>query len=727
MKHRLAIVLLLCVLMLSASAADTIGWHVVKPGETLQGITAKYLGTSAAWQENWKLNPQLTNPNALTPGQRIRVILARTLPTRSALIAKVSNRVEKKPEPLPWTTARTGDALSERHGVHTFEGSSAELQFEDETRLTLTEQSLVFLRAAKTVSPKRDKSEIEIVQGHADLDKRSSATHTHDVEIIVGTTTAKTGDAAARARFRKEGSAAQVMSYKGATGVTSAGASVRVGEGMGVAVPEGSKPPPPEKLLAAPKIDAKDVSEPRPLLAWQAVSGARSYAVELCRDRSCAEIVTRATGITATNWKPSEAWRAGDYFWRVTPQARSGLDGYPGVAPLVVRLGISGSIRDDARGAAGVKVTLYRGDSAVATTTTSSSGGYTFANLAAGTYNVGVETLTGPPGTVAVPTGTRPGAEITLADTPVDAIDLGFSFNVVTNTNDTGPGSLRQFLINANAIPGPNVMRFTGPAGTVVLTTPLPQISEAVTIAGGSSNSEVGSVTRVGASPVPLDNPAQATLTIDFGAAEIGLDADAALTLRDVALRNAKTHVRAKDLVIENASIGDLLQRTDATGIEILGTARLRRLLVTGMTRQGIAVRAGGRIDAEQVEVSNSGDGITLTGPGSTIRRSLLLLNDTGLVGPGSEVATQSTFRGNRTALALASAPVPGDNVFEDNVLGAIVKGRVDRVSVGDDGRTKVSGKGAAGAEVELYGEGGEPIAKTTANADGTFEVGLQE
>ena len=593
MKNRVALFLLLCAAAIAA-AEDTTGWHVVKPGETLQGITARYLGTAAAWQENWKLNPQLKDPNTLKPGQRIRVILSRTLPARSALIAKVSNRVEKKPEPLPWTAARTGDALAERHGVHTFEGSSAELQFEDQTRLTLTEQSLVFLRGAKTLSPKRDKSEIEIVEGHADLDKRTSAARTHDVEIIVGTTTAKAGDGSARARFRKEGVAAQVMSYRGATGVTSAGASVRVGEGMGVAVPDGQKPPPPEKLLPAPAIEAKDVSEPRPAFSWPAVREARSYAVELCRDRACAEIVTRVTGIDATEWKPSEALRAGEYFWRVTPQARSGLDGYPGVAPLLVRLGISGSVRDDARGAGGVKVTLYRGEEAVATTTTPASGAYAFPNLAAGTYSIGSETIAGPPGTIAVQTDAQPRAEVTLADTPIEAIDRGFSFNVVTNTNDSGAGSLRQFLINANAIAGPNVMRYTAPAGVVVLASPLPRMTEAVTIAGTASNGEVGSVTNVGATLVRLDNPSRPALTIDFGGAELGLDAAAALTLHHVALRNAKTHVRAaQELTVDNAMVGVLLERAGATGLEIHGTAHLRRLLVTGMDREGIAVRAG--------------------------------------------------------------------------------------------------------------------------------------
>ena len=79
---------------------------------------------------------------------------------------------ERKPEPEPWTTARAGDQLAERNGIRTYEASSAELKFEDNTLLTLTERSLVFLRGTKT-APKqtRGTNEIEIVDGHADLDK----------------------------------------------------------------------------------------------------------------------------------------------------------------------------------------------------------------------------------------------------------------------------------------------------------------------------------------------------------------------------------------------------------------------------------------------------------------------------------------------------------------------------------------------------------------------------
>jgi len=49
---------------------------------------------------------------------------------------------------------------------------------------------------------------------------------------------------------------------------------------------------------------------------------------------------------------------------------------------------------------------------------------------------------------------------INVLDNSISAVDFGFSFNVVTNVNDAGQGSLRQFIINGNAIAGSNAMRF---------------------------------------------------------------------------------------------------------------------------------------------------------------------------------------------------------------------------------------------------------------------------
>jgi hypothetical protein len=660
MKRTFAVVaLMFCTYALLAE--DTVGTHVVKAGETLQGITAHYLGTSRAWQENWKLNPNVRDPNKLVPGQKLRVIIARTLPAQSALIRSVSNHVERKPEPQPWTTAAAGDRLAERHGVHTFATASAELRFDDDTTLTLTEQSLVFLRAAAPAPSVRERSAIEIVDGHADLEKPAQAKKPLDIEIVVGSTTAAAKDPGAKARFRSEAKKAQVMSYRGATSVASAGAEVSVGAGMGVTVPDGEKPPAPEKLLGAPAVAAMDFASARPRLHWPALGGAKSYAVEICRDRGCADLLARAASVSGTEWRSDVPLEAGSYFWRVTAKSVSGLDGYPAVAALTVRRGISGSVTSDGRGAEGASVTLNRGDSPVATVRTNAAGDYEFRDLDSGDYSVAVDARSvdtrGWAADVSPVAGAR---RVTLGASPVDSIDFAFSMNAVTNANDAGQGSLRQFLENANAIPGPNAMQYLGPVATVKLASPLPRITDVTTIAGRETQEEIGSVTSVGSDETMLHNPSRSALTIDFAGAPVGIDATADLTLHDVMLQGAAINVRsAAGLTMDGVVIGELLERRDATGVEANGHVLARRTLITGMKRTGMAVK--GTLDAEHLEISWSGEGLRIDSPGSRIRHSLFLLNDNGATLPANTSLESTTFRGNRKDGVAASE----GNVFE--------------------------------------------------------------
>jgi predicted outer membrane repeat protein len=69
-----------------------------------------------------------------------------------------------------------------------------------------------------------------------------------------------------------------------------------------------------------------------------------------------------------------------------------------------------------------------------------------------------------------------PAARVTASPAaPLATID-------VTNNNNLGVGSLRQAILDANAAPGPDIIRVTAPNGTVNLASPLPSITDAVTI-----------------------------------------------------------------------------------------------------------------------------------------------------------------------------------------------------------------------------------------------------
>jgi hypothetical protein len=105
-----------------------------------------------------------------------------------------------------------------------------------------------------------------------------------------------------------------------------------------------------------------------------------------------------------------------------------------------------------------------------------------------------------------------------LALTALTAGSLSAATFTVTNTNDSGAGSLRQAILDANANPGADTIAFDIPGGgvqTIVLTTWLPKATDILTVDG---------YTQPGSSPntLPLAQGTNAVLNIEInGAASI--------------------------------------------------------------------------------------------------------------------------------------------------------------------------------------------------------------
>ncbi len=335
--------ILLLALPLLAQEAPQIreGWHTVRPGDTLEDITAHYLGTAERWRENWDLNAaEIGDPDLIYPGQRLRVLIPDALPADGALLFRMAREVKDRLLPFEWRDAKKNDLLRPRDQVRTLEDASAQLVFYDDTFLTLTEQSLVTVGESQWPEPQVERAQIEIVLGQADLAGRSSAAAAPGIEIVLGDATATPRPSAegvveTRAR-RPEAGGAQVMVYAGESELEAAGTRITVSQGMGSAVPEGEPPGRPEKLLDAPSglvlAAGSEQPTPRPEFRWDPVAGARSYTVEVCGDERCGELVERAAlGGDAASWKSDELPVTALY-WRVTATSASGLDGYPSAA-----------------------------------------------------------------------------------------------------------------------------------------------------------------------------------------------------------------------------------------------------------------------------------------------------------------------------------------------------------------------------------------------------------
>lgn len=324
------------------------GWHVVRPGDTLEGITAFYLGSPARWRENWALNPGVRDPNLLRPGERLQVLIE---PERSRPAAQLSRRareVDARQLPRDWTSAVLGDLLVSRDGVRTGERSSAELAFTDGSRVWMSERSLVFLRPAPGAAARAaTRREVEIVTGRADVELAAPPTAGAEVELVMGgaraSLRAPAGESA-QSRARREEERAAVMVYRGEGQIAAAGTRVALTAGTGSVVAAGGPPAPAESLLPAPRPLAPAAGEARGrealLFAWEGVAGASGYAVELCADPACGELVERYADLPPAPFRPPAELPLGELFWRVTPTSASGLDGFASPATAFTLLAV---------------------------------------------------------------------------------------------------------------------------------------------------------------------------------------------------------------------------------------------------------------------------------------------------------------------------------------------------------------------------------------------------
>ncbi len=325
----------------AASKEEKTVWYVVRPGDTLRTLTDRYLGSEERWEENWKLNPELENPNRIFPGQAIRLLLPTEVPADGALLRQISNRVEDQPTPLDWTEARKNAILRPRDGIRTYEASSADLVFPDDTSMVVTELSTVFISEGSQTAEQVDRTQIEIVVGQADLESSSTSSDLGQFEIVIGDAKAmpragkdsagKSSGMQTRAR-RSEGGSAQLMVYSGESSLAAAGAELTVGTGMGSSIPEGKPPTPPKKLLPAPEgkipAAAAQLATPSPAFRWNPVLGARRYTLEVCSDERCGVLVERVQGLADPAWQATKL-PVEKLYWRVTAVSASGLDGYP--------------------------------------------------------------------------------------------------------------------------------------------------------------------------------------------------------------------------------------------------------------------------------------------------------------------------------------------------------------------------------------------------------------
>jgi hypothetical protein len=221
---------------------------------------------------------------------------------------------------------------------------------------------------------------------------------------------------------------------------------------------------------------------------------------------------------------------------------------------------------------------------------------------------------------------------VTVSGGDVSDVNFGFSFNLIVNTNDTGQGSLRHYLMNADWINGTNGSYFKIPTSDpnydvtgnkeykIILATELPTVRDSIQLDG---------TTQPGFGSTPI-------IEIDGGSifsAVNGLTLKAGnSTVRGLVINNFWSNGIEIDSLGTNEIYGNFL------GTDVAGLA------TASNWGDGIRVRTGGNTiggaGADRNVISgNWGAGVYLSGTSATgnmIYNNYIGTDKTGLVGLGN-------------------------------------------------------------------------------------------
>ncbi|PJF27085.1 MAG: hypothetical protein CUN53_05390, partial [Phototrophicales bacterium] len=233
----------------------------------------------------------------------------------------------------------------------------------------------------------------------------------------------------------------------------------------------------------------------------------------------------------------------------------------------------------------------------------------------------------------------------------------------VTNTNDSGIGSLRQAIINANDSPGADTIEFNIPAtgtNTINLLSPLPNITGPVVINGETESDWVAATTSTPASiRIELNGASAGGTGLVFAAGSGGS------TVRGLAINRFVTGIRIEtnNVTVRGSIIG---LRPD--GVTDPGTMTVGILIDNGSNNT-----IGGTIATTRNVISgNDTYGVQITGGGATnnnVYGNYIGLSHTGdaAIGNGTTLTAGVFITGGASGNQIGEGSTNGRNIISGN------------------------------------------------------------
>lgn len=295
----------------------------------------------------------------------------------------------------------------------------------------------------------------------------------------------------------------------------------------------------------------------------------------------------------------------------------------------------------------------------------------------------------------------------------------------VSNTSDSGGGSLRQAILDANANPGPDTIVISVAAfSTITPLSPLPQITDTVNIGSGTRVTLNGSMAGATAYGLRISAPScfvQGFIINSFQEGGIRIDGAANNTSLD------GLHIGvdfAGNAAVPNINRGVLIVGTTGNLIGGFGLANV----ISGNAGRGIEITAGGAATIRGNRIGTNANGTADLG---NLSHGIQIVNSSGSIVGGTAANVGNTISGNNgsgIAIQTDFGFMASNNTVQQNFIGVNASGNVDLGNNGSGVLIQASGNFVGGttssARNIIAGNGANGISISTNFATGNTVTG---
>jgi len=277
---------------------------------------------------NWKKSFDLAVRSEKQAGEAQKLAQSKSKAKSDATVASGKGKIEaKKPADPLWKDAPVRSKLFENDRLRTLSNSFAEILFQDNSKIKLSENSqLVIQKARVDLLQNKSESEVKLEKGNA-FAFLSGKSPKKDFKVsVLGAET----EVNSKAFFlQKEEKSTKIANYDGEISLKGKGKSVVVKENQGSTVTDNGNVSDPKNLLPPPGIrfpenNTKQLSDTI-TFEWTQVTGARRYWFQIAYDKDFNKPVFNSKNIAGTTQKL--LLEPGIYYWQV---AAEDTEGFPG-------------------------------------------------------------------------------------------------------------------------------------------------------------------------------------------------------------------------------------------------------------------------------------------------------------------------------------------------------------------------------------------------------------